>query len=155
MNRDLTCQLLPRVGGRRVRSRIVTVGCCTVAVLASCGGAGGSESYADGGKPQTAIEQAASECSVFTGHLAGFLAGNVGDKGATISFDTKGEDDTTGDSLDVIACVLGQLGATEFVVSQMDGTRALDGQQSATWDGYEAVWSYHPDSGMRLAIHEG
>jgi len=36
----------------------------------------------------------------------------------------------------------------------MERTRALDGTQSDTWDGLQASWSYHPDSGINLLIEK-
>jgi hypothetical protein len=42
----------------------------------------------------------------------------------------------------------------ESVTAQMDGTRALDGRQPASWDGYTASWTFHPDSGFDLIITE-
>ena len=77
---------------------------------------------------------------------------NVGDKGKSVSFDTKGKDDSSGASIDDVACVLGKLNVPDSVVSQMDHTNALQGRQTADWDGFNASWSYHPDSGLNLIV---
>lgn len=79
---------------------------------------------------------------------------NVSDNGATITFDTKGEEEVTGDSYEDVDCVLTLLLVPTHVTSKINGTRALDGTLTATWDRFEAFWSYHPDKGMRLTIHE-
>jgi hypothetical protein len=36
----------------------------------------------------------------------------------------------------------------------MEGTRALDGRQTQTADGYSYTWSYHPDNGLDIIITE-
>jgi hypothetical protein len=41
-----------------------------------------------------------------------------------------------------------------YVQSEIGVTSALAGQQAATFDGLEARWSFHPDSGLDLTIHE-
>ncbi len=53
-----------------------------------------------------------------------------------------------------LRCVVGDadLGVPTRVVDQIASTRALDGMQSAEWDGYSAQWNYHPDNGMNLTI---
>jgi hypothetical protein len=37
-------------------------------------------------------------------------------------------------------------------MAHMTSTRALDGRQTASWDGIDAAWSYHPDSGMNMTV---
>lgn len=91
------------------------------------------------------IQEAAERCHV---------EGNVGDEGASIEFDTEGEEDSSGDDFTDVACVLADLDAPDRVISKMDSTRALDGTLDAHWDNYEASWNYHPDSGMNLTVYE-
>lgn len=99
---------------------------------------GGSDSPSE-------IEEAANTCDV---------SGNVGDDGSSISFDTEGEEDSTGDSYADVACVLLALDVPDRVTERMDQTRALDGTLDAAWGDYEAFWNYHPDSGMNLTVYE-
>nr|WP_271209020.1 hypothetical protein [Rhodococcus wratislaviensis]GLK33466.1 hypothetical protein GCM10017611_03080 [Rhodococcus wratislaviensis] len=54
----------------------------------------------------------------------------------------------------VYNCLLEQTGAPASVDSRMQGTRALDGTQNATWDGWELYWSYDPDSGASMTLSE-
>ena len=54
--------------------------------------------------------------------------------------------------LDVMVCVLGTAGVPDHVINQISSTRALDGMQSAEWDGMAAQWTYYPDAGMNLTI---
>lgn len=91
------------------------------------------------------IEEAAESCDV---------EGNLQDEGSSITFDTEGAEDLSGDDYEDVACVLTGLDAPDRVISQMDRTRALDGTLDASWDDYEASWNYHPDSGMNLTIYE-
>jgi hypothetical protein len=61
---------------------------------------------------------------------------------------------------DMLVCVLGSTGIPQFVVSQLSSTRALDGMQTATWDGVvldtvNAMWTFHPDNGMNVVVYTG
>lgn len=80
-------------------------------------------------------------------------AGNLADEDHTLVIDMAGEEYGTGDaSFSDVSCVLTELSAPESVIARMNSTRALDGMQSATWDGFEASWTYHPDDGLDLII---
>lgn len=79
---------------------------------------------------------------------------NVGDDGGSISFDTQGDDDASGDDLVDVLCVLTALETPDRVISQMSQTRALDGTLETSWGDYEAFWNYHPDNGMNLTVFE-
>ncbi len=41
-----------------------------------------------------------------------------------------------------------------YVQNQIATTTSFAGQQAATFDGLEARWSFHPDNGLDLTIHE-
>lgn len=92
---------------------------------------------------KTQLEEAASTCGD---------VGEIADAGQTLFFDTKGEDDATGDSYIDVACVLTALDTPSAVIRHMDTTRALDGTQTDEWDDFRARWTYHPDVGMNLTI---
>lgn len=79
----------------------------------------------------------------------------VGDNGKSMAIDTQGAEDASGASLTDAACVLGALEVPDYILTQIDSTRALDGTQSAEWNGLAATWNYHPDSGMTMSIHVG
>lgn len=51
-----------------------------------------------------------------------------------------------------LGCLLVAADTPESVISRMSSTRALDGTQSASWDGITATWNYHPDSGFSLIL---
>lgn len=93
------------------------------------------------------IETAAGKCD-----SAGKEGISLGDKGASLTIDTKGEDDLSGASWDDATCVLQALKVPDSVVAQMNTTSALQGRQTAAWDEVEASWTYHPDSGVQLII---
>jgi hypothetical protein len=80
----------------------------------------------------------------------------IGDRGKTLIIDgwPKGRVSGQGLEPEAIGCVLGALGAPASVIAQIQGTRALDGRQSATWDGFSASWTYHPDDGLDAVITE-
>lgn len=93
------------------------------------------------------FKSAAETCG--TSNTAGV---SVGDKGASITIDTKGEDDKSGAAFDDASCILTELNVPDHVISQMDDTSSMDGRQAASWDGVSASWTYHPDSGMKLIL---
>lgn len=95
----------------------------------------------------TSFQTAADTCS--SEHKAGIT---LGDEGSSITIDTKGEDDTSGAAFDDASCILTELEVPDYVISQMDDTSAMDGRQSASWEGVSASWTYHPDSGMKLIL---
>lgn len=81
--------------------------------------------------------------------LSDRIAFRVSDGGMTMTMDGRGNDDGAGAASVVEeACVLGALNAPSRVTTLMGETRALDGRQTATWDGITASWSYHPDNGL-------
>lgn len=94
---------------------------------------------------ETEIEAAARRCG---------LSLSVGDNGTSITLDTQGEDEYSGDDWDDVICLLDGLDVPDRVVSRMDQTRALDGTLDASWGDYEAFWNYHPDHGMNLTIYD-
>jgi len=73
------------------------------------------------------------------------------DDGAGLSVQTLGNE-TDGTTLETTHCVLAALEAPESVVVRLDQTRALDGMQTAEWDGITASWTYHPDAGLGLVL---
>lgn len=93
----------------------------------------------------TQLAAAATTCGV---------AANLKDGGTTLTLDTKGNDDATGDDIVDVACVLTAIKTPQSVIADIDATRALDGRQEATWDGFAASWRYHPDSGVQMIITE-
>jgi hypothetical protein len=78
--------------------------------------------------------------------------GKVEDKGATLLLEGAGNESAGGLGFDDFDCVLTELGAPQSVVAAVGQTRALDGRQSSEWDGFEASYTYHPDSGMQMVI---
>jgi len=90
------------------------------------------------------------QASVSCGHV-----GELGDNDQTLILDGAGEEAGSG-NVDQVAmeCVLRELKTPAYVLGQIEQTRALDGQMNATWGGYEATWTYHPDEGLNLVIHQ-
>lgn len=52
----------------------------------------------------------------------------------------------------MLDCVLAETEAPQQVLDHVHATRALDGQQTDQWGGYEARWSYHPDDGVNFTV---
>ncbi len=96
----------------------------------------------------------AADISVKSAAKKCHLRAHVADGGKTIALDTEGEEDVSGDTIEDVACVLLVLKAPSYVVSEIDNTRALDGMQRDHWRNFKASWTYHPDDGLSIVIHE-
>jgi hypothetical protein len=59
---------------------------------------------------------------------------------------------STDDDADGLICVLRQLSTPQVVVSRVERTTALQGDQEATADGLAYRWTYHPDHGTEMSI---
>ena len=96
------------------------------------------------------FERAAEACE-----LAPVLV--VADKGKTLTLTTAGKGGKSASYTDIedVACVLAKLEVPSYVVSHIDSTRALDGQQTDEWDGISARWTYHPEDGLHLVLRDG
>lgn len=101
----------------------------------------------DGTAPAEKLELVAREAYTSFGSEEGFLIING-------AFQQENNNNTFQGAVSgyVMTCVLDSLDAPAVVRSHLTGTRALDGVQEDTWDGFSARWSYHPNSGMDLAV---
>lgn len=95
------------------------------------------------GAQDARLQSAADECD-----SDGDTGVTVGDGGATLIFDMRGDEDTEGGSYLTLVCLLHVLDAPDRVTNHMGQTTSQDGRQSDTWDGITASWSYHPDRGL-------
>lgn len=75
----------------------------------------------------------------------------IADGGKTLILSSAGEE-SSGIPVESVACVLGATKIPEHVAAKMQATRALDGQQAASWEGFEASWTYHPDDGLNIIL---
>lgn len=78
----------------------------------------------------------------------------VGDKGKTLMLDSAGGASHEQTDVTTLVCVLAAVKTPDAVVNRMSHTNALAGQQEASWDGYTAHWTYHPDNGLDLVIEK-
>lgn len=100
--------------------------------------------FIDTSRPSQALAQAVEACPE-----SSYI--ELVDEGTALLMTTEGNE-SYGASMIEVACVLDELAMPSNVINRLDTTRALDGTQTGTWDGYEATWNYHPDSGMNLTI---
>lgn len=116
-----------------------------IAILAVCAGVwlAVSDPAPAAAEPPITLSGARLDCdpSVFTATSA--------DDGRTLLVEA---DDQRGE--ETVECLADRLAMPEAVYAQIRGTRALDGRQSASWDGYRASWTYHPDAGLSMIIEE-
>jgi hypothetical protein len=127
--------------------------CVGLALGATLTGSGGGDAVAAADSEpsptpsvDTRLSQAYTAC---VGSGDGF---ELADGDTTLVIDTKGDDDYAGVDYSTLACALDELGTPTRVVTAIESTRALDGRQSDSWDGFAASWSYHPDTGMDLIV---
>src|SRR5437867_2553958 len=95
--------------------------------------------------PKTELYVAAKKCHV---------AGNLSDRNKTLSLDTQGQEEISGDTYDEVICVFNKLKVPSYIRQQVSNTRALDGMQHAHWRSYKASWTYHPDEGLNMVIYK-
>jgi type II secretory pathway pseudopilin PulG len=91
------------------------------------------------------FETATQRCGINTLSTVRIL-----DSGESIELDRVTKHD--GPSFSNLECMLAHLKAPQSVEVAIGQTRALDGRQSDSWDGFEASWTYHPDDGASLLI---
>nr|BFE69233.1 hypothetical protein GCM10020092_025340 [Actinoplanes digitatis] len=77
---------------------------------------------------------------------------SIADNGKTLLVDTTGEEDYSGVSYDAQKCILDALKMPTAVQTHIGETRALDGRQQDSWEGFTASWTYHPDDGCDMII---
>lgn len=77
---------------------------------------------------------------------------NLSSDKQSIEVDTKGKDDSDGDSLASVFCLLRATVAPDFIFDSIKRTRALDGRLQETYGDYRVSWNYHPDSGLKLSL---
>lgn len=74
------------------------------------------------------------------------------DAGEAIEFRGVGRSFASAVQLSDIDCFLDEIDAPTVVSSKIGSTRALDGTQGDSWNGVEATWRYHPDSGATITF---
>lgn len=97
----------------------------------------------------TPLQQVFEACSLGEG-------ADLADGGKTLTIDMIGEEDYSGVPLDKVMCVIEdeKLAMPSYIQESITSTRALDGKQSDEFNGISVSWSYHPDSGLNLILHQ-
>jgi|688.fasta_scaffold209355_2 hypothetical protein len=131
---------------KRSRTRVVLVSSVLVALCIGAGVAIGT--FSD---PPSVFEQVIEECQLSEKATEGDSGLALDDDGKGLFLDGEG-DESSGLSSEEIGCILYGLDVPSSVVSRMDSTNSLMGQQEASWDGIRALWTYHPDNGFDVAL---
>jgi hypothetical protein len=97
---------------------------------------------------ETKLQTAMKSCA---GTYSGYI--DVLDNGKTLSIDGEGKEDQ-GAPIEELVCVLNAIPVPSYIMQRMDKTRALDGMQREVFDTFDVSWSYHPDNGLDIVIHE-
>lgn len=132
------------VVGATVLATLTVVG--GVILVIRPGGLGLSSAAAPASAAPTPLRAAYSACS---------SAGTISDADRTLFLDTGGNKGGSGSlPMNSLMCVLDALHTPSYVTTRMQQTRALDGQVSETWSTFKATWTYHPDAGLDVLIHD-
>jgi hypothetical protein len=97
----------------------------------------------------TKLEAAYSQCAKSAPDFATHSA--LDEDGNGWFLDGKGED-SPGLGMPDLACAIQNVAVPDSVVSRMQSTTALMGQQEATFDGITVRWSYHPSNGLDMSF---
>jgi hypothetical protein len=91
--------------------------------------------------PATVFENTRQDCQIAAGY-------DVEDAGKTLNIVVGGAYLSDNN----LACMVRDLHMPNAVMQHILSTRALDGQQTDSWPGYTARWTYHPDDGLQMTI---
>lgn len=97
----------------------------------------------------TKLESTHAQCVGENPRFAEFSA--LDDDGKGLFVDGAG-DKSVGLVISDLACVIKNVEVPDSVISRMDNTTALMGQQEATFDGITLRWSYHPNNGLDMSF---
>lgn len=126
-----------------VRAAVATM---FITSLAACGGATATDSAAEA----DVVDDGSTMFTAVRDHC-GLPADAVRDGGSTLVLDGEGESEG-GLTITEIGCALGAISTPDSIIVQIEQTRALDGRQTATNDGYSYSWVYHPDTGLDVTV---
>ncbi|MEU7903652.1 hypothetical protein [Actinoplanes sp. NPDC049118] len=128
---------------KRSRKAWIIAGAAVVVVLV---GAGVAAVINDAAKPSP-LEAAQNACDPDHGGT------QLADDGHTLIIDSQGKELGSGSLTFIeLLCLQTELHMTQAVAAHMGDTRALDGRQEDSWEGFTASWTYHPDSGLDAII---
>lgn len=97
----------------------------------------------------TKLETAHAQCVSENPRFADYSA--LDDDGKGLFLDGAG-DKSVGLVISDLACAIKGVGVPDSVISRMDSTTSLMGQQESTFDGITVRWSYHPSNGLDLSF---
>ena len=132
----------PRRAGRRMTFVIAVVLTVCAAVAATLAW------FVSRGESEATLEVAKRECAANTADV------RLGDDGRSMVIARVAAEEDPGASLIALTCILNRVDVPDAVMSHISSTRALDGRQQASWDGFAASWTYHPDDGLNIILQE-
>lgn len=96
----------------------------------------------------TRLEDVKEACAPNSNHI------RTADNGKSLIITGAGAEEGPGANLGHVVCVFAEVDMPEAVRAQVGGTRALDGRQHGSWDGFDVSWTYHPNSGLDVILQE-
>lgn len=97
----------------------------------------------------TKLEAAYAQCAPASPNFITHSALDEDGKGWFL--DGEGEE-SSGLGVSELACAIQYAAVPDSVISRMDTTTALMGQQEASFDGVTVRWTYHPDNGLDMSF---
>ncbi|RZS58828.1 hypothetical protein EV141_0035 [Microcella putealis] len=121
----------------------------------ACAGTNSLRGLGEEANPEQPEEEDSDSLAAVEEAFGKYLEGvvSIEDDGSTLLVQTQSaDDDPLGVGTLALDCVNEKLAVPTWVQESISSTRALDGRQTADWDGYSAQWGYHPDNGLNLII---
>jgi len=144
---EAPAEVAPTESARPTNRHLAIAGAATLVVLVAAGFISGAIPHYANALFGSSLADAKDTCA---GKSLFVL---VGDGGGSLTMQTLGKK-TAGASFAEMECVFSELDMTDAIRSEVGTTRALDGRQTADWDGYHASWTYHPSDGLHMVITE-
>jgi hypothetical protein len=97
----------------------------------------------------TKLESAHAKCVEENPRFGDYSA--IDEDGRGLFLDGAG-DESAGLQMSDLSCAITSVGVPDSVISRMQSTTSLMGQQEGTFDGITVRWSYHPNNGLDLSF---
>jgi hypothetical protein len=135
-------------------NKIITSAVTAVAVVAGLAGCSASSEgshghpFGIGSQPDSALLEGAHTC-----HVADNMYIDYDKDTDTMYVDGADDAGMSGIKMGHLACLLVTgLDLPDPIISRMENTTSLMGEQEGHWGDYTVAWSYHPDNGLDISF---
>jgi hypothetical protein len=121
-----------------------------LAAMLAFGGCSSEPTSGPAAKPkETKLEKAFNDCDPKSGQV------ELADGNRSILIHGTGDETEQVSAYVDMLCLTTELNTPEYITEAMGNTTAMMGRQHEESDGISYEWSYHPDNGMDMTMHEG